>query len=159
MFTPFASLTMSTGKSPHNKQFNLEDFYGDHMELLRRCGHSKPLLMCGLANPSTKVHAVYEEASVQAKLEICPQILDQGCPVKSIPKRHCGTEKNERLPPDTKLAGLNPELDNDGILRVHGRALEAAVLPLQRFPIILPKDHQYTVSLIFIPMSKTITLR
>ena len=67
---------------------------------------------------------------------------------KHFPQEVAALKKGKPIPPSSKLLSLNPELDDKGIMRVHGRILEAAILPIQRFPIILPKDHQFTISLV-----------
>ena len=48
----------------------------------------------------------------------------------------------------SKILSLNPKMDENGMLRVSGRLVEAPLLEEQRFPIILPKAHGYTLSLI-----------
>ena len=53
----------------------------------------------------------------------------------------------DSLPKNSKLRSLNPYLDDNSVLRVGGR-LGAAKLPENaKFPIILPKDHGFTRTL------------
>ena len=47
-----------------------------------------------------------------------------------------------------RLLPLNPQLDYDEIMRVNGRVVESKISPEQRYPIILPKNHKFTSSLI-----------
>ena len=60
----------------------------------------------------------------------------------------CCLKKGEPIPRGSRLLPLNPQLDEDEIMRVHGRVVESKISPEQRYPIILPKNHTFTSSLI-----------
>ena len=56
----------------------------------------------------------------------------------------CIQEQNP-LPRKSKLAGLQPMIDQDGLIRVGGR-LDKADLPYEfKHPVVLPKDHPLTL--------------
>ena len=54
----------------------------------------------------------------------------------------------QNIPRHSKLLPLNPQLDQKGVLRVHGRLVEAPLLEFEMFPIILPKGYGFVSSLI-----------
>ena len=67
---------------------------------------------------------------------------------KELPAELAALRRGEPIPRGSKLLPLNPQLDYDEIRRVHGRVVESKISPEQRYPIILPKNHTFTLSLI-----------
>lgn len=52
--------------------------------------------------------------------------------------------KGENINPKSTLKSLNPFLDKEGIIRVKGRIIYSLLPPDEKYPIILPNDHQLT---------------
>jgi hypothetical protein len=52
--------------------------------------------------------------------------------------------KNQPVKRSSKLLNLNPFLDNNGIIRVGGRLINAHINYDQKFPIVLPSKHHIT---------------
>ena len=67
---------------------------------------------------------------------------------KEFPSEVAALKRGEPIPKGSRLLPLNPQLDDDKIMRVHGRVVKSKISPEQRYPIILPKNHTFTSSLI-----------
>ena len=54
-------------------------------------------------------------------------------------------QKQKGLPKTSKLLSLQPQLDQDGVMRANGRLMYAEFLPYDvRFPVVLPRKHNVT---------------
>ncbi|XP_048256637.1 uncharacterized protein LOC125382165 [Haliotis rufescens] len=64
---------------------------------------------------------------------------------EAFPKEYWALYHDSRIPPKSKLIGLQPFLDETGVMRLNGRLRFAEVLSWEaRFPIILPRKSPVT---------------
>ena len=64
---------------------------------------------------------------------------------ESFPEEINSLIARKPLKGSSKLASLNPMIDDDGLLRANGRLQLAGTIPWEtRYPIILPRNHQIT---------------
>ncbi|XP_071095446.1 uncharacterized protein [Haliotis cracherodii] len=64
---------------------------------------------------------------------------------EAFPKEYWALYHGSRIPPKSKLIGLQPFLDETGVMRLNGRLRFAEVLSWEaRFPIILPRKSHVT---------------
>lgn len=56
--------------------------------------------------------------------------------------------KNQSMSRNSKLIGLSPFIDNDGVIRVGGRLLHSKLPYSTKHPIVLPSKHEFTKMLI-----------
>ena len=57
-------------------------------------------------------------------------------------------EQGKEILPESNIRMYNPRLDAQGILRVHGRLGESSISTSMKRPILLPKDHGFTRTLV-----------
>ena len=86
-----------------------------------------------------KLVVTYDSDSILQNTDFARAFWIRDAQQKAFPAELELLRKGKSIPGDSKLASLNPELDEKGMLRVQGRILESAVLPLQLFPSFFRK--------------------
>ena len=75
--------------------------------------------------------------------------LIRECQRQAFPDEYVALAKGKVLPSSSKILSLNPQLDEDGVMRCGGRLENAAELPYDvRHPIILPRSDRVTTLII-----------
>ena len=127
---------------------NMADYYGDHDLLLR-----KTMLIIEIVDV-WKTKALKKKSAILYPNKISHHKQRARLYwIKQAQYSHFAEEienlrRGQDIPRNSKLSPLNPQLDENGVLRVHGRLVEAPLLEIERFPIILPKGHGFVSSLI-----------
>ena len=57
-------------------------------------------------------------------------------------------QNKKNLPENHPIAALNPQLDNNGVIRVGGRLKNANILFSVKYPMLLPKDHYLSMAVV-----------
>ena len=72
-------------------------------------------------------------------------LLIKACQQEAFTEEYRALLQKKVLPASSKLLVLNPQLDEDGLMRSNSRLVNAEVLPYDaRYPIILPRRHGVT---------------
>ena len=127
---------------------NMADYYSDHDLLLR-----KTMIVMEIVSV-WKIKALQKKPATLDTFKISHHKMRARLYwIKQAQYSHFAEEienlkRGQDMPKHSKLLPLNPQLDKEGVLRVHGRLIEAPLLEFERFPIILPKGHGFVTSLI-----------
>ena len=144
----YSSFVKRIGRGANRKIVNLEDCYGDHDELLRRIAILKSVVVFWRDKTKGKVRGHYDKLLASSHIHFARKYWIKQSQGKEFPAELAALQKGQPIPTGSRLLPLNPQLDDDGIMRVHGRVVESKISPEQRYPIILPKNHTFTSSLI-----------
>jgi hypothetical protein len=72
-------------------------------------------------------------------------LLLKACQQETFSDEYRALLQQKSLPTHSKLTVLNPQLDEDGLMRSNSRLVNAEILPYEaRYPIILPRKHHIT---------------
>ena len=120
-------------------------------DVINRCGNWKKLkrviMRCLLFTKQCRKQAT--EVGHHRLMEEAEVILLRHCQGKSFPDEIRRLKKNEQVSTSSKLASLNPIIDEQNrIIRVRGRLENADIPTDQRTPIVLPANHRVTHLLI-----------
>ena len=144
----YSSFVKRIGRGANRKVVNLEDCYGDHDELLRRIAILKSVAVFWRDKTKGQVRGHYDKLLASSHTHFARKYWIKQSQEKEFPVELAALQKGEPIPKGSRLLPMNPQLDDDGIMRVHGRVVESNISPEQRYPIILPKNHTFSSSLI-----------
>ena len=141
-----ASLTRHVENLPHAVPLHLS--YHDHDKLLLKTAAVMHVFKHWQAIAKQKHRDTYNGNHTRSFLPQARLYWIKQAQEEAFPEELKAIRNEEPIKTSSKLRNLNPHLDERGILRVGGR-LGAAPLPNNaKFPIILPKEHGFTTSLL-----------
>ena len=127
---------------------NMADYYSDHDLLLRKTMLVMEILSVWKIKALQKKSAMLDVNKVSHHKNRARLYWIKQAQYSNFAEEIKNLKRGQDIPRHSKLLPLNPQLDKEGVLRVHGRLVEAPLLEFERFPIILPKGHGFVTSLI-----------
>ena len=127
---------------------NMADYYGDHDLLLRKTMLIMEIVDIWKTKALVKKSAVLDPNRISHHKSRARLYWIKQAQYSYFAEEIESLKRGQDIPRHSKLLPLNPQLDERGVLRVHGRLVEAPLLEDERFPIILPKGHGFVSSLI-----------
>ena len=127
---------------------NMADYYGDHDLLLRKTMLIMEIVDVWKSKVLSKKSAILDPNKISHHKQRARLYWIKQAQFSHFAEEIENLKRGQDIPRHSKLLPLNPQLDERGVLRVHGRLVEAPLLEFERFPIILPKGHGFVSSLI-----------
>ena len=127
---------------------NMADYYSDHDLLLRKTMLVMEIVSVWKTKALQKKSAMLDVNKVSHHKNRARLYWIKQAQYSNFAEEIENLKRGQDIPRHSKLLPLNPQLDKEGVLRVHGRLVEAPLLEFERFPIILPKGHGFVTSLI-----------
>ena len=128
-------------------------YFGDHRTLLRR---TAALLLCAdIWRRKVKGEKIEGEkaltfnmVNLMLKIPEARRYWIKDAQRKSFSQEIHRLEQGKEILPESNIRMYNPRLDAQGVLRVHGRIGESSVSTSTKRPVLLPKDHGFTRTLV-----------
>ena len=126
----------------------LHSRYYDHNKMLYKTAVIFHVINHWRAKVSNKNYGPYQQIRTHDFIEKAHFYWIRQAQNEHFGKEIASLANEEPIPTDSPLRTLNPHLDDKGLIRVGGRLGEAPLPETAKFPIILPKGHGFTTSLI-----------